>query len=115
LSAVSASPFRAPWVEMKYSSTVSPSRKLEVMGVSMISPEGLAISPRIPANWRIWSLLPLAPESAIMKMGLKLFALTFWPLRPEISSTAISAIISEAMVSVIGPRCPRPCCTSRRP
>ena len=66
----------------------------------MISPEGFAISPLIPASCRIWSLLPLAPESAIMKIGLKLFALTFWPLRPDTSSTAISAIISEAIVSV---------------
>ena len=41
------------------------------MGVSMISPEGLAISPRMPASCRIWSLLPRAPESAIMKIGLK--------------------------------------------
>ena len=64
--AVSARPFRAPWVEMKYCSTVNPSRKLAVMGVSMISPEGLAISPRIPASCRIWWALPRAPESAIM-------------------------------------------------
>jgi len=40
---------RAPCVEMKYCSTVSPSRKFAVMGVSMISPEGFAISPRMPA------------------------------------------------------------------
>src|SRR5947207_2979649 len=32
---------------MKYSSTVRPSRKLEVMGVSMTSAEGLAIKPRL--------------------------------------------------------------------
>ncbi len=56
---------------MKYCSTERPSRKLAVMGVSMISPEGLAIKPRIPASCRIWSLLPRAPESAIMKTGLK--------------------------------------------
>src|SRR6266702_493389 len=48
LSAVSARPLRAPWVEVKYSSTVSPSRKFEVIGVSMISPEGLAMRPRMP-------------------------------------------------------------------
>ena len=75
--AVSARPFLAPWVEMKYSSTVSPSLKLEVIGVSMISPIwpviffwGLAIRPRIPASWRICSLEPLAPEAAIMYTGL---------------------------------------------
>src|ERR1022692_3371561 len=38
---------------MKYCSTLRPSRKLAVMGVSMISPEGLAIKPRIPESWRI--------------------------------------------------------------
>jgi hypothetical protein len=40
------------------------------MGVSMISPDGLAISPRIPASCRICCLLPRAPESAIMRIGL---------------------------------------------
>ncbi len=39
LSAVSARPFRAPWVEMKYWSTESPSRKVEVMGLPIISPD----------------------------------------------------------------------------
>ena len=64
--AVSASPFRAPCVEMKYCSTESPSRKFAVMGVSMTSPEGLDINPRIPASWRTCSLEPRAPESAMM-------------------------------------------------
>ena len=41
MSAVSARPLRAPWVEMKYSSTVRPSRKLERIGFSMMSPDGL--------------------------------------------------------------------------
>ena len=72
MRAVSASPLRAPWVEMKYCRTVSPSRKLAVMGVSMISPDGLAINPRMPASCRICCALPRAPESAIMKIGLKL-------------------------------------------
>ena len=49
-SAVSARPLRAPCVEMKYCKTVSPSRKFAVMGVSMISPDGLAIRPRMPAS-----------------------------------------------------------------
>src|SRR5204863_29603 len=68
---VSARPLRAPYVEMKYWSTVSPSRKLAVIGVSMSSPEGLAIRPRMPASWRICCAEPRAPESAIMKIGLK--------------------------------------------
>src|SRR5260221_10596299 len=53
LSAVSAKPLRAPCVEMKYSKTFSPSRKFEVIGVSITSPEGLAISPRMPESCRI--------------------------------------------------------------
>ena len=70
LSAVSARPLRAPWVEMKYWSTVRPSRKFAVIGVSMISPDGLAMSPRMPASCRICCVLPRAPESAIMKILL---------------------------------------------
>ena len=66
LSAVSARPLRAPWVEMKYCSTDSPSRKFVVIGVSMISPDGLAIRPRMPASCRICCAEPRAPESAMM-------------------------------------------------
>jgi len=66
LSAVSASPLRAPCVDIKYSSTVRPSRKLALIGKSIIRPDGSAISPRIPANWRICWILPLAPELAII-------------------------------------------------
>jgi hypothetical protein len=32
----------------------------------MISPDGFAISPRIPESWRICCLDPRAPESAMM-------------------------------------------------
>ena len=32
----------------------------------MTSPEGLDISPRMPASWRTCSLEPRAPESAMM-------------------------------------------------
>src|ERR1051325_3844206 len=70
LSAVSARPLRAPCVEMKYWSTERPSRKFVVIGVSMISPDGLAIRPRIPASWRICCCEPRAPESAMMKIEL---------------------------------------------
>ena len=66
-SAVSAIPLRAPWVEMKYSSTDRPSMKLALIGRSMISPFGFAMRPRIPASWRIWLNDPRAPELAIMK------------------------------------------------
>ena len=43
--------------------------KLALIGRSMISPFGLAISPRMPASWRICLNEPRAPELAIMKMG----------------------------------------------
>ena len=49
-NAVSANPFLAPCVELKYSNAVSPSLKFAVIGVSIISPEGFAIYPLIPAN-----------------------------------------------------------------
>ena len=49
-SAVSARPFLAPWVELKYSRTFRPSRKFDMIGVSMIEPSGFAIRPRIPAS-----------------------------------------------------------------
>ena len=64
--AVSARPLRAPWVEMKNSSTERPSMKLDFTGCSTISPFGLAIWPRQPASWRICLMSPRAPEVAIM-------------------------------------------------
>ena len=67
---MSARPLRAPCVELKYSSTVRPSLKFEMIGVSMISPEGLAIRPRMPASCLICAAEPRAPESAIMQTEL---------------------------------------------
>ena len=97
MSAVSAKPFRAPWVELKYWVTDRPSRKFEVMGVSMISPDGLAISPRIPASWRIWSWLPRDPEWIIMKIGLTEVLRSSRPVLGSLTiSQEISFIISEA-------------------
>jgi len=66
LIAVSARPFLAPCVEIKYSRTVRPSRRFAKIGVSMISPDGLPIKPRIPEIWLMASFLLLAPESVIM-------------------------------------------------
>ena len=102
-SAVSAKPFRAPWVEIKYCSTVSPSRKFAVIGVSMISPDGFAIRPRIPASCLICWVLPRAPESAIMNMLLNeraSWSSDFFPPLSSISSRPSSAIISSAIFSV---------------
>ena len=69
---MSARPFRAPWVEMKYSSTDRPSRKFALIGRGMMSPRGLATRPRIAATCRICIMFPEAPESTIMKIGLVL-------------------------------------------
>jgi hypothetical protein len=79
---------------MKYCSTVSPSRKFAVIGVSMISPDGFAMRPRMPASWRICCALPRAPESAIMKMGLKLGDVRSLPL----SSVNLGAELAEHLV-----------------
>ncbi len=80
-NAVSAKPFRAPCVDIKYCSTLKPSRKLAVIGVSIMEPSGRAIKPRIPASWRIWAAEPLAPESAIMYTELKESCCTCSPWR----------------------------------
>ena len=54
---------------MNISKTDSPSRKLEMIGNSMIRPFGAAIKPRIPASCVKLEMLPRAPESDIMKIG----------------------------------------------
>ena len=66
-SAVSARPLRAPWLEMKYSSTLIPSRRLLRIGRSMIRPDGSAMRPRMPASWWTWVTLPRAPEWVIIQ------------------------------------------------
>ena len=69
-SAVSARPLRAPWVEMKYSTTDSPSRKLDLIGRGMVSPFGLETRPRMPAICRTCIGLPRAPELTIIQTEL---------------------------------------------
>ena len=69
-SAVSARPLRAPWVEMKYSSTDRPSRKLDLIGRGMVSPFGLETRPRMPAICRTCIGLPRAPELTIIQTEL---------------------------------------------
>ena len=92
--AVSARPFLAPCVELKYSNAVNPSLKFDVIGVSIISPEGFAIKPLIPANCFIWAAEPLAPLSAIIN--------TEFILSPSsvVLVAEISFIISPATLSV---------------
>ena len=97
---MSARPFLAPWVEMKYSSTVRPSMKLALIGRSMISPFGLAIRPRIPASWRICLKEPRAPELAIMKMGFR------WSrLRCIASPTSSVAAVHFSMTASLRSSC----------
>ena len=66
LKAVSESPLRAPCAEIKYSNGSSPSRNDALIGISTVLPVVLAISPRIPATWRNWEILPRAPDLDIM-------------------------------------------------
>ncbi len=100
LSAVSARPLRAPCVEMKYCRTDRPSRKFVVIGVSMISPDGLAIRPRMPDSCRICCCEPRAPESAMMKIELKDGAFLVSPLSGSLNSAVeISFIMSLAIAS----------------
>src|SRR5258708_16083462 len=68
--AVSARPLRAPLVEVKYSRTGRPSLKVEIIGLSMILPQGLALKPRIPASCLILAAEPRAPESHIIHTEL---------------------------------------------
>ena len=86
-SAVSDIPFRAPCADMKYSNTSRPSRKLDLIGSSIVLPVVSAIKPRIPASCLICLSEPRAPESAIMKMLLYL------------SSPVRSAVVSSSSVS----------------
>ena len=70
LKAVSAAPFLPPWVDRKNSETLNPSRKLDRIGISIISPAGPAINPLIPASCFSWSSFPLAPDEIIIWTGL---------------------------------------------
>ena len=54
----------------------------------------------MPASWRICWALPRAPESAIMKIGLKLLIVYFWPFSSTTVSVASSRSISSAIRSV---------------
>ena len=55
---------------MKYSVMFRPSRKLDLMGSSMVLPVAENIRPRIPASCLIWVMEPRAPESAMILIGL---------------------------------------------
>ena len=101
-SAVSARPFLAPCVEIKYSNIESPSLKFDKIGFSIISPPpdedffGLAIKPLIPVNCLICSLDPRAPESSII----------YTELNPCLSSlilfiaSSVSAAFDDVQTSI---------------
>ena len=100
-NAVSARPFLAPWVEIKYWRTFNPSLKFAVIGVSIIDPSGLAINPRIPASCLIWAAEPLAPESAIIKIELKEVWVCCFPDWSITSSLPNFSIIALAIRSFV--------------
>src|SRR5690625_4759973 len=68
--AVSALPLRALWVDKKNSETDNPSLNDDKIGISIVSPFGLAINPRIPANWTKLEIDPRALEFIMMKREL---------------------------------------------
>ena len=99
-NAVSANPFLAPWVEIKYWSTDKPSLKFAVIGVSIMDPSGFDINPLIPESCLIWAGEPLAPESAYMYTELKDDCLTLSPSGVLTSSVLIFSIIALATCSL---------------
>src|SRR5690606_36967669 len=85
---------------MKYCRTFRPSRKLALIGVSMIEPSGRAIRPRIPASWRICAGEPRAPESAYINTELKEDCCSSLPSRLITVSLEIPSIIDLATKSL---------------
>ena len=65
--------------------------KFALIGLSMISPFGFAIRPRMPASCRICLNEPRAPELAIMKIGFN----------SNIVSSIASATLSVASVQTL--------------
>ena len=99
LRAVSASPFRAPCVDIKYSKTDNPSRNEARIGCSIISPEGIAINPRIPHNCLTCWRFPRAPESINRYTGF-IVSLPKFSSRHVNASFAISSV-AEVQTSII--------------
>ena len=90
LKAVSTIPLRPPRVPIKNSVTLHPSIKFDLTGISIVSPVGLAIKPRIPASWLNWLAEPRAPEFIIMKIGFIIFSLAIVCSSCEISDVALA-------------------------
>ena len=70
-----------------------------MIGVSMISPEGFAMRPLMPASCRICCAFPLAPEWAIIYMGFRLFWYSYLGVAVGCRSLPVSrlAISGEAV------------------
>ena len=87
----------------------------------MISPEGFAIRPRMPASWRICSREPRAPESAISRIGLNLAGLVLdgpasrgtSPRRPV--SVDAMPDVDDLVVALAGGDDTAACAASRSP
>ena len=104
-SAVSARPLRAPWVEMKYSTTDRPSRKLDLIGRGIVSPLGFDTRPRMPAICLICIRFPRAPELTIIQTGLvsgKAFSMSW--ATSAVACVQISMSSWRRSSSVIRPR-----------
>ncbi len=87
---------------MKYWRTFRPSRKFERIGVSMISPEGLAIRPRMPASCRICCAVPRAPESDMMRIGFDSLAVfSFSSIARNISLATLSVTSDQMAMTLL--------------
>ena len=79
--------------------------KLALIGRSMISPFGFAMSPRMPASWRICVNEPRAPELAIMKIGFSSSSeFSIASATVSVASVQRFTMISCRSSSVIRPR-----------
>ena len=101
LRAVSARPFRAPCVEVKYSSIDRPSLKFDVIALSIILPSGLDIRPLIPANCLICAAEPLAPESAYINTLLNDGITSSLPFLSTSTLSPRAFIIEDATFSLV--------------
>ena len=99
--AVSASPFRAPWVDVKYSSIDKPSLKLEVIALSIMLPSGFDMRPLIPASCLICAGEPLAPESAYINTLLNEGVITSLPSLSVSTLSPNAPIIEFATFSFV--------------
>ena len=89
---------------MKYSNTLRPFLKLLLTGVSITSPDGLDINPRIPTSCLIWLLLPRAADCNIINTELN--GTSAPSLLRYANSFCVSKVLSISLVTcdVIAPQ-----------